>query len=203
MKRYVWIPVIVLSVAVFVVLVVLVVRNQKENDHAVVVEERENETLEENDDLLPANDEETDTIIPESNEVMAKRNILEDSVRTNAVRRYKDDNVINSYVVGRWQNTDDTGWYCVFYDEVDDEGMCWGKEWNESENVLEEDLPFHKNGWFRWRIKDGVLHKFAVMNMSNAIIHKSYSVIKMKDNMLVMQEERYASNRYSFVKVGE
>lgn len=201
MKRYAWITVALLLTAVFVSLVVLVVRNQKEDRHTVTPEVQGKEVVKA-DSISQTNEEEVG-IETEGNEVTAKKNILEDSVKTNAIRRYKDDNVINSYVVGRWQNIDNKGWYCVFYGEVDEEGMCWGKEWDESENVMEEDLPFHKNGWFKWRIKDGVLHEFAVMNMSDVIIYKSYKVIDMKNNMLVMQEELHGSYKYSFVRVDE
>lgn len=201
MKRYVWISVAVLLIAVLMALVVLIGRDKKEDNHAVTTESQEKEVVK-TDSVLQANEKEA-MVKTEENEVTAKRNILEDSVKTDAVRRYKDDNVINSYIVGRWQNMDNKGWYCVFYEEVDGEGMCWGKEWDESENVLEEDLPFHRNGWFRWRIKDGVLHKFAVMNMSEAIIYKSYKVVNMKNNMLEMQEELHGSNKYSFVRVDE
>lgn len=201
MKRYAWITVALLLTAVFVSLVVLVVRNQNEDSHAVTPEVQGKEAVKA-DSISQTNEEEVG-IETEGNEVTAKKNILEDSVKTNAIRRYKDDNVINSYVVGRWQNIDNKGWYCVFYGEVDEEGMCWGKEWDESENVMEEDLPFHKNGWFKWRIKDGVLHEFAVMNMSDVIIYKSYKVIDMKNNMLVMQEELHDSYKYSFVRVDE
>lgn len=201
MKRYVWIPVAVLAIVALVVLVVLVMRNHKDDKHVVTTEVQEKEVVK-TDSVSQTNEEEGEIETGE-NEVTAKKNILEDTLKTDAVRRYKDDNVINSYVVGRWQNMDNKGWYCVFYDEIDEEGMCWGKEWDESENVLEEDLPFHRNGWFRWRIKDGVLHKFAVMNMSNAIIYKSYKVVNMKNNMLVIQEELHDSSKYSFVRVDE
>lgn len=201
MKRYVWILVSVLLTTALAALVVLLVRNQKKDNHTMTIEVQEKE-IKKADSVSQTNEEEVE-IETEGNEVTAKKNILEDSVKTNAIRRYKDDNVINSYVVGRWQNIDNKGWYCVFYEEVDEEGMCWGKEWDESENVLEEDLPFHRNGWFRWRIKDGVLHKFAVMNMSSAIIYKSYKVINMKNSMLVIQEELHDSNKYSFIRVNE
>lgn len=197
MKRYIWIAVLLLSV--LAIIVVIVLRNLKEGNEAVTPEEQENEVVEV-DTVTQTNENEVE-ILPEDNEVTVKGNISQDTLKTNAIRRYKDDNVINSHVVGRWQNTDKKGCYCVFYDEVDEEGMCWGKEWDESENVNEEDLVFHKNGWFRWRVKDGVLHKFAVMDMSSAVIHKAYIIKDMKNDVLVIQDVGYDSYRYSFVKV--
>ena len=101
-------------------LVVLVVRNQKEDSHAVTPEVQGKEAVKA-DSISQTNEEEVG-IETEGNEVTAKKNILEDSMKTNAIRRYKDDNVINSYVVGRWQNIDNKGWYCVFYGEVDEYG---------------------------------------------------------------------------------
>lgn len=197
MKRYIWIAVLLLSV--LAIIVVIVLRNLKEGNEAVTPEEPENEVVEV-DTVTRTNENEVE-ILPEDNEVTVKGNISQDTLKTNAIRRYKDDNVINSHVVGRWQNTDKKGCYCVFYDEVDEEDMCWGKEWDESENVNEEDLVFHKNGWFRWRVKDGVLHKFAVMDMSSAVIHKAYIIKDMKNDVLVIQDVGYDSYRYSFVRV--
>lgn len=199
MKRYIWIAVAVLLLSVLAIIMVIALRNRKEGNEAVTPEKQENEVVEV-DTVTRTNESEVE-ILPEDNEVTVKGKISQDTLKTDAIRRYKDDNVINSYVVGRWQNTDKKGCYCVFYNEVDEDDMCWGKEWDESENVNEEDLVFHKNGWFRWRVKDGVLHKFAVMDMSSAVIHKAYIIKDMKNDALVIQDVGYDSYRYSFVKV--
>lgn len=193
-KRIIWI--FVLTVVVLTAIAMALVLRSRKNEETAVTPTTSLEQKEGKAEVVYEEDE-------KENEVTAHRNISEDTIKTNVVRKFKDDKVINSYVVGRWQNTNNKDWYCVFYGEVDDEGMCWGKEWDESENVNEEDLAFHKNGWFQWRIQEGVLHKFAVMDMSSSVIHKSYKVMEMKDGMLVIEDENYATTKYSFTRVDD
>lgn len=202
MKRCIWISVAVLAVAALVAIVVIVVNKQEGKELQVATEEQAEVVSDETDVTQTSADGESDSD-SKTSEVSVNKNVLEDSAETNVVRRYKDDKVINSYVVGNWQNIANSGWHCVFYDEMDEDGMCWGKEWDESENVFEEDLVFHKNGWFKWKIKEGVLHKFVVMDMSSAFIHKSYDVVNMKNDQLVIQDDKYDSYKYTFVRVSD
>ena len=67
-------------------------------------------------------------------------------------------------IVGKWQSSDNPQWYKVYYDDYDeDEQLFWGKEWDESEDVLEEDLKYHGNGWFRWEKKGKELCEYSTL----------------------------------------
>lgn len=79
-------------------------------------------------------------------------------------------------LVGKWQNTINPQWYKVYYDDYDDEGYYWGKEWNEADDVQEEDLNYHGNGWFRWK-KDGKqLIEMHTMDVQDVPIPKIWNV---------------------------
>ena len=60
---------------------------------------------------------------------------------------------------GLWlENGDATiGHYVRFTaDQSDETGYFWGCEWTESEDVHEEDLVFHGNGWFKYSFKSAL-----------------------------------------------
>lgn len=105
-------------------------------------------------------------------------------------------------IVGKWQNTANPGWYKVYYDDYDEEEkLFWGKEWDESENVLEEHLNYHGNGWFRWEKKGKILREYATMNLRNTFIHRSYTIRKLSQDSLVYFEPDYKKIIYRFSKV--
>ena len=81
---------------------------------------------------------------------------------------YAEEEIIHAdlRMVGKWQNTDNPNWYKVYYDDCDeDSGLFWGKEWDESDEVFEEDLHYHGNGWFRWEKKGNILCEHATMDL--------------------------------------
>ena len=79
-------------------------------------------------------------------------------------------------LVGKWQNAEIPQWYKVYYDDYDDEGYYWGKEWNEADDVQEEDLNYHGNEWFRWK-KDGKqLIEMHTMDVQDVPIPKIWNV---------------------------
>ena len=83
----------------------------------------------------------------------------------------------DSLIVGKWQNTANPKWFKVYYDDYDeDTQMFWGKEWDESEDVLEEDLNYHGNGWFRWDKIGNELHEYSTMDNRDVPIHKGYII---------------------------
>jgi len=98
----------------------------------------------------------------------------------------------DSLIVGQWQNKDNPQWYKVYYDDYDEgTGKFWGKEWNEAEDVLEEDLKYHGNGWFRWEIKNKKLHEYSTMNTRDVPIHREYKIRLSTSDSLVVFEPDY------------
>lgn len=103
-------------------------------------------------------------------------------------------------MVGIWQCTDKKGWYKVYYDDYDeDTKLFWGKEWDESEDVQEEDLNYHGNGWFRWERKRCVLREYATMDTHDVPIHRKYEIQFIKPDTLVFEEPDYNIS-YRFVR---
>lgn len=122
-------------------------------------------------------------------------------------------------IVGKWQNTDNPQWYKVFYDDYDDEGYFWGKEWNEYESVYEEDLAYHGNGWFRWRKDGDQLVEMHTMDIHDIPIPKIWVVkyiparafmskllrreLTNSSDMLVLTDFEFDKQCYRFMRVQE
>ena len=110
-------------------------------------------------------------------------------------------------MVGKWQNADNPQWYKVYYDDPDDdeEGFFWGKEWNEADDVLEEDLMYHGNGWFRWKKDSKKLTELHTMDVRNVPIAKIWKVqhfsSRTPNDSLVLTEADRKTQYYHFVRV--
>lgn len=105
-------------------------------------------------------------------------------------------------MVGKWRNTDNPHWYKVYYDDYDeDERLFWGKEWDESEDVFEEDLNYHGNSWFRWEKKGKILREYATMDMDDVPIHHAFTIKKGSTDTLIYHELDYKKIVYHFVRV--
>ena len=97
-------------------------------------------------------------------------------------------------MVGRWKNADNAGWHKVYYDDDDGEGRYWGKEWDESDDVMEEDLSYHGNGWFRWRKSNDTLIEFSTMDFRDVPIAHTYLVsITDSTNIAIAETNRRSS----------
>lgn len=105
-------------------------------------------------------------------------------------------------IVGKWQNMANPKWYKMYFDDFDeDEKLFWGKEWNEAEDVTEEDLKYHGNGWFRWEKKGDVLREYATMDVRDVPIYKAYKILLSTSDSLVYNELDYKKNIYRFSRV--
>lgn len=94
-------------------------------------------------------------------------------------------------LLGKWQNEGiDTTWYRVFYaDPVEDtDGYKWGKEWVESDGVIEDDLTLHGNGWFKWRKNNANMLEIEMMEYGWADIPYEYSITLLNNNRLEYTE---------------
>jgi len=117
---------------------------------------------------------------------------------TNSIIVFEDEFTADPKMVGKWQNTENPGWYQVFYDDYDDENFFWGKEWDETEDVMEEDLRYHGNGWFRWR-KDGKnLLEVAVQDQHSGDIPHEYTIRRLADDVLELEEKEARRRTYHF-----
>lgn len=79
--------------------------------------------------------------------------IVEITEQTNGLVMF-EDLALDTMMLGKWQHAIDTGWYRVYTMEPAGDNYYWGREWNTSDDILEEDLTPYGNGWFKWK-KDG------------------------------------------------
>ena len=92
--------------------------------------------------------------------------------------------------------------YVRFTDEQSDRsGYFWGRQWDLKEDVHEEDLIPHGNGWFHYQLETkGNLHEIHVMDNDGAVQPKEYVVSKLTSSELEYYEKDNKSNKYSFTK---
>ena len=95
--------------------------------------------------------------------------------------------------------------YVRFTSEQSDEiDYLYGREWDEAEDVYEEDLKLHGDGWFKYKFQmNGVLVEIHLMDNGGADIPKIYTVTKLTSTELEFYEEEQKSNTFSFSKVVE
>ena len=109
-----------------------------------------------------------------------------------------------SDLYGLWEENN-TQHYVRFTKEQSDEaGYLYGREWNEAEDVFEEDLKEHGNGWFKYELKTtGTLTEIHLMDNGGAEIPKVYIVSKLTDSALEYYEKDRVSSKFYFSKVAE
>ena len=117
---------------------------------------------------------------------------------------YFDDELVpaDPLIVGRWVNCDNPKWHKVYYDDYDEE-QCfyWGKEWDESEDIYEEDLDYHGNGWFHWDKRDDIFREFATMSVRNVPIRREYQITLSTQDSLIYREPEHENVVFRFVKI--
>lgn len=130
----------------------------------------------------------------------AQEGELENEHKTNSVIYFEGEvPPADALMVGRWKNMDNAGWHKVYYDDDDGEGHYWGKEWDETEDVLEEDLSFHGNGWFRWTKSNDTLYEFSTMDFRDVPIAHIYYITAF-DSMNISMAETNKRSTYYFIK---
>ena len=102
-------------------------------------------------------------------------------------------------MVGRWKCSANEGWHKVYYDDDDEEGHYWGKEWDEADDVLEEDLSYHGNGWFRWNKSNDTLIEYSTMDFRDVPIAHIYRINMIDSSNIIMAESNNRSS-YHFIK---
>ena len=107
---------------------------------------------------------------------------------------------------GKWIKDDATGLDSVpvefvrFTDELDPTGEYkYGRQWNVSEDIYEEDLKPYGNGWFKYKLVNSKLTEIHLMDNGGADVPKIYTVLQLTDDVLKYKDNRGVIT--TFVKV--
>jgi hypothetical protein len=106
-------------------------------------------------------------------------------------------------IVGKWSNAKNPLWYKVYYDDYDGDGFFWGKEWDEKDDVLEYDLMFHGNGWFRWKKEGRQIMELHTMDARDVPIGKTYNIQLSIRDTLMIYEPSFRQVVYTFTRVND
>ncbi len=83
--------------------------------------------------------------------------------------------------IGKWQNTANPQWFKCYYDDPDEdrEGYFWGKEWDEDDDVFEEDLCYHGNGWFIWKKQKNRIIEVSMSEYNEMMVPQEYDILSI------------------------
>ena len=123
---------------------------------------------------------------------------ISDEEGTNNLVVFEDGHVADTMMVGKWTSDNNPKWYKVYYDDYAGDDFFWGKEWNEAEDVLEEDLRFHGNGWFKWRKKGNELLEVAMQDQGVGEVPHEYLVQDNTDSLLTVAEKSHRMRSLRF-----
>ena len=94
-------------------------------------------------------------------------------------------------LLGKWIKDDATGLDSVpvefvrFTDELDPtREYKYGRQWNVSEDIYEEDLKPYGNGWFMYKLVKSNLTEIHLMDNGGADVPKIYTVLQLTDDVL-------------------
>lgn len=150
--------------------------NQEDKDSITTTEEStaveiEEESTAEEDGIIIMEAEEVEEITEETHGLVTFEEIALDTM-----------------MLGKWQHATDTGWYRVYTMEPAGDDYYWGREWNTSDDIFEEDLTPYGNGWFKWK-KDG--DNVVEMHMTDhqiASIPYEYKMLRLSNNEMRYKE---------------
>ena len=91
---------------------------------------------------------------------------------------------IDTLMLGKWQHTLDIGWYRVYTMEPAGNDYCWGREWNTSEDIFEEDLIPYGNGWFMWKKNGNNVVEVHMTDNHTASIPHEYEVLELSSEKM-------------------
>ena len=96
---------------------------------------------------------------------------------------------VEADLLGLWQEQN-TQAYVRFTSEQDDKGEYkYGREWDESEDILESDLKPYGNGWFKYKLIQSDLTEIHLMDNGGANIPKVYQVLKLTAGELQYKDD--------------
>ena len=92
-------------------------------------------------------------------------------------------------LLGLWQEQN-TEVFVRFTNEADESGEYhYGREWDESEDVFENDLKPYGNGWFKYKLVQTDLTEIHLMDNGGANIPKVYQVLKLTAGELQYKDD--------------
>lgn len=130
---------------------------------------------------------------------------------TDTELRYKDEYTTHSFLkvaektfdetdlLGLWQE-DGTNKFVRFTTEKNDTGeYLYGRQWNESDGVVESDLTPYGNGWFEWKLVNNRLTKICLIDGGGANIPNVYIMNRLTETRLLYNDEY--RKHHSFSKI--
>ena len=99
-----------------------------------------------------------------------------------------EDIVLDTLMLGKWRHTADTGWYRVYTTEPAGDDYYWGREWNTSDDIFEEDLLPYGNGWFKWKKENDELLELHMTDNRGAAVPREYKMLKLNSNTMNYRE---------------
>ena len=125
--------------------------------------------------------------------------VEEDIEETNGLM-YLEDLDLDTMMLGKWQHVSDTGWYRTYTMEPAGDGYYWGREWNTTEDITEEDLIPYGNGWFKWKKEGNEVIEIHMTDNHIAAIPHEYKMLKLS-NQEMRYKEAADADRQQFNKV--
>ena len=105
-------------------------------------------------------------------------------------------------LVGLWQENGTQAFVRFTTEKAkDDSNYCYGREWDEAEDVTESKLTPYGNGWFKYQLVRTDLTEIHLMENGGAEIPKVYTVSKLTDTELQYKDDQ--KKVHSFQKVVE
>ena len=105
---------------------------------------------------------------------------------------------------GLWQENNTEHFVRFTTEQSDEAGYLYGREWDKAEDIHEEDLLPHGNGWFKYLFEtNGNLTEIHLMDNGGAEIPKIYIVTKLNSTTLEYYEKDHKSISFSFQKMVE
>jgi len=102
---------------------------------------------------------------------------------------------------GLWLENNTQHYVRFTAEQSDETAYLYGREWDEAEEVYEEDLLPHGNGWFKYKFEtNGNLTEIHLMDNGGAEIPKVYIVTVLTDTQLSYYEKDQTSSKFSFSK---
>lgn len=102
-------------------------------------------------------------------------------------------------LLGLWQE-EGTEAFIRFTSEQDEAGEYkYGRQWDESEDILESDLKPYGNGWFKYKLVKSDLTEIHLMDNGGADIPKIYQVTKLNAGELQYKDDRGTTHYFSKV----
>lgn len=104
-------------------------------------------------------------------------------------------------LLGLWKDASQEA-FVRFTTEADPTGEYkYGRQWNESEDIYEEDLVPYGNGWFKYKLVKSDLTEIHLMDNGGADVLKIYTVLQLTEDVLKYKDDSGVIT--TFVKVVE